>query len=61
MVITIVCSRKRGAIRFGNLLTAMSSDFIKYYFHDGLYLIIKSDTNFPEINAGGTPGPGTVN
>ena len=24
-------------------------------------LLINSDTNFPEINAGGTPGPGTVN
>jgi hypothetical protein len=24
-------------------------------------LLIKSDTSFPDINAGGTPGPGTVN
>jgi hypothetical protein len=26
-----------------------------------IVLLIKSDTSFPEINAGGTPGPGTVN
>jgi hypothetical protein len=37
--------------------TLSKIDFIIYQ----LYFSINSETNFPEIKAGGTPGPGTVN
>ena len=33
---------------------------INLSYYDCLF-IINSEANFPEINAGGTPGPGTVN
>ena len=38
--------------------TLSKIDFIAYEFW---FLIIKPETSFPEIKAGGTPGPGTVN
>jgi hypothetical protein len=55
---------KGGTVRFGNYLTAAIGNNVENRFHPSKYYIlltIKSDTNLPEIRAGGTPGPGTVN
>lgn len=61
------CRSKRSAVGFRDVFTAFKRNDVKNCFHDlvaGYFLqsfSISSETSFPEINAGGTPGPGTVN
>lgn len=55
------CSqRERGTVGICYLLAARIRYDVKKFFHEWCFSI-KLAANFPEINDGGTPGPGTDN